>query len=146
MPASTPRLAAAGVIEFAGVHDAAPQTAARIAEKYGVPVFATLDSRSLGRGFQRRHSHRHAFCHRRPLLAAGKHVLVEKPMTDNAAQAAQLVQRPPKKMSFSRLAMSSGSIPCSITWRRWPPIRASSNRTAFPPSRRAARTSASCWT
>jgi predicted dehydrogenase len=87
-------LAAAGTIEFAGVHDSAPQTAARIAEKYGVPVFATLDQALAGAG---------AFSIVTPtnthfeladrLLAAGKHVLVEKPMTDNTAQAAQLVQR-----------------------------------------------------
>ena len=87
-------LAAAGKIEFAGVHDAAPQTAARIAEKYGVPVFATLDQALAGAGafsiVTPTHTH---FALADRLLAASKHVLVEKPMTDNAAQAAQLVQR-----------------------------------------------------
>src|ERR1039458_2412723 len=87
-------LADAGLIEFAGVHDAAPQNAAKIAEKYGVPVFATLGHALAGAA---------AFSVVTPtsthfqladtLLAAGKHVLVEKPMTDNAAQAALLVQR-----------------------------------------------------
>ena len=41
-------LAAAGLIEFSGVQDAAPQNAAKIAEKYGVPVFATLNSALAG--------------------------------------------------------------------------------------------------
>jgi predicted dehydrogenase len=87
-------LAAAGLIEFAGVHDSSPHTAARIAAKYGVPVLATLDQALAGAG---------AFSVVTPtpthfeladmLLAAGKHVLLEKPMTDNATQAAQLVRR-----------------------------------------------------
>ncbi len=91
-------LAAAGLIEFAGVHDAAPQTAAKIAEKYGVPAFATLSQAMAGAS---------AFSVVTPtsthfqladtLLAAGKHVLVEKPMTENAAQAARLVQRAAQK-------------------------------------------------
>jgi len=91
-------LAAAGLIEFAGVHDSAHQNAAKIAEKYGVPVFATLGQAVAGAA---------AFSVVTPtsthfqladtLLAAGKHVLVEKPMTDNAAQAALLVQRAAEK-------------------------------------------------
>jgi predicted dehydrogenase len=85
-------LAAAGQIEFAGVLDASPPAAARIAEKYGVPVFATLDQALAGaRAFSvvtRSHFEMAGL-----LLAAGKHVLVEKPMTDNAAQAARLVQQ-----------------------------------------------------
>ena len=43
-------LAAAGLIEFAGVQDSSPHTAARIAEKYGVPVLATLDQALAGAG------------------------------------------------------------------------------------------------
>jgi len=87
-------LAAAGLIEFAGVLDAAPLTAARIAEKYGAPVFATLDQALAGAGaFSVVTPTRTHFELADRLLAAGKHVLVEKPMTDNAAQAAQLVRR-----------------------------------------------------
>jgi predicted dehydrogenase len=86
-------LAAAGQIEFAGVLDASPPAAARIAEKYGVPVFATLDQALAGAGaFSVVTPTRTHFEMASLLLAAGKHVLVEKPMTDNAAQAAQLVQ------------------------------------------------------
>jgi predicted dehydrogenase len=87
-------LAAAGQIEFAGVLDASPPAAARIAEKYGVPVFATLDQALAGaRAFSVVTPTRSHFEMAGLLLAAGKHVLVEKPMTDNAAQAARLVQQ-----------------------------------------------------
>jgi predicted dehydrogenase len=86
-------LAAAGQIEFAGVQDSSPPAAARAAEKYGVPVFATLDQALAGAGaFSVVTPTRSHFELAGLLLAAGKHVLVEKPMTDNAAQAAQLVQ------------------------------------------------------
>jgi predicted dehydrogenase len=91
-------LAASGVIEFSGVHDAAPQNAAKIAEKYGVPVFATLDSAlAAAEAFSVVTPTVTHFAIADALLAAGKHVLLEKPMTDNAAQAAQLVQRAAEK-------------------------------------------------
>jgi predicted dehydrogenase len=91
-------LAAAGVIEFSGVHDAAPLNAARIAEKFGVPVFATLNSALAGaEAFSVVTPTVTHFAIADALLAAGKHVLLEKPMTDNAAQAAQLVQRAAEK-------------------------------------------------
>ncbi|HUD83099.1 MAG TPA: Gfo/Idh/MocA family oxidoreductase, partial [Candidatus Saccharimonadales bacterium] len=41
-------MAAAGQIEFAGLHDVSPQQAARIAEKYRVPVFASVDEAIAG--------------------------------------------------------------------------------------------------
>jgi predicted dehydrogenase len=91
-------LAAAGLIEFAGVHDTSPQTAARIAEKYHTPVFATLDEAIAGASaFSVVTPTNTHFALTDRLLAAGKHVLVEKPMTDNAAHAAQLVQRAAEK-------------------------------------------------
>jgi predicted dehydrogenase len=86
-------MATAGQIHFAGVLDASPQQAAKIAEKYHVPAFASLNEALAAAG---------AFSVVTPttthyelaktILAAGKHVLVEKPMTDNAAHAAELVQ------------------------------------------------------
>jgi predicted dehydrogenase len=86
-------LAAAGRIVFAGVHDVAAAQAAKIAERFRVPVFASLDEALAGaEAFSvvtPTHTH---FEVARHLLAAGKHALVEKPMTDSAAQAAELVQ------------------------------------------------------
>ncbi len=91
-------LAAAGLIEFSGVQDSSPQNAAKIAEKYGVPVFATLDSALAGaEAFSVVTPTVTHFAVADALLAAGKHVLVEKPMTDNTAQATQLVRRAAEK-------------------------------------------------
>jgi predicted dehydrogenase len=86
-------LAASGQIGFAGVYDLAPGQAAKIAEKYHVPAFATFaeaqraaDAFSIVTPTPTHHELA------KSLLAAGKHVLVEKPMTDNATHAAELVQ------------------------------------------------------
>jgi predicted dehydrogenase len=86
-------LAAAGQVEFAGVYDVAAEFARKWAQKYRVRAFdsaaqagAASDALSIvtptGTHFELA----------RALLEQGKHLLVEKPMTDNAAQAAQLVQ------------------------------------------------------
>jgi predicted dehydrogenase len=91
-------LAAAGVVQFAGVFDAVPQAAARAGEKYGARVFVSLEEAMAGaEAFSVVTPTRTHFELADALLAAGKHVLVEKPMTDNAAQAAQLVQRAAEK-------------------------------------------------
>ncbi len=86
-------MAAAGQIEFAGLHDTSPQQAAKIAEKCRVPIFGSVDEAIAGADALNivtpTHTH---FDLARRVLAAGKHALVEKPMTDNAAQAAELVQ------------------------------------------------------
>ena len=88
-----PELAAAGQIRFAGVHDVSPQQAAKIAEKYQVPAFASLDEALLAaEAFSVVTPTSTHFELAKTILAAGKHVLVEKPMTDNAAHAAELVQ------------------------------------------------------
>jgi predicted dehydrogenase len=86
-------LAAAGQIRFAGVHDISLQQAAKIAEKYHVPAFASLnEALSAAEAFSVVTPTVTHFELAKLLLAAGKHVLVEKPMTDNAAHAAELVQ------------------------------------------------------
>jgi predicted dehydrogenase len=86
-------LAREGAVEFAGVYDTDGPTAAEVARRCGVRAFGTLDELTvaadavsvvtptqthyrLARGF----------------LEAGKHVLVEKPMTDNAGEATELVR------------------------------------------------------
>ena len=87
-------LAGAGLIEFTGIFDSAPQTAAKIAEKHRVPIFPSLEAAIVGADafsvVTPTHTH---FEIAHQLLAAGKHVLVEKPMTDNGTEAALLVQR-----------------------------------------------------
>lgn len=86
-------MAAAGKIRFAGVYDVSPPQAAKIAEKYQVPVFASLNDAVLAADafsiVTPTHTH---FDLAKTIIAAGKHVLVEKPITDNAAQAGELVQ------------------------------------------------------
>jgi len=86
-------LAAAGHIVFAGIYDVSASQAARIADKLRVPVFASLEDAIAGaEAFSIVTPTNTHFDVARRLLAAGKHVLVEKPMTQNAAQAAELVQ------------------------------------------------------
>ena len=86
-------LAQAGVIEFAGVYDVSEATARTIAEKNGVRAFATLDEAAAASDalsiVTPTVTH---FNIAKKLLQQGKHLLVEKPMTDRAAQAAELVQ------------------------------------------------------
>ena len=85
-------MAGAGRVKFAGVFDSHPDSARKIADKYRVTAFASLaqaaaasDALSIVTPTT---TH---FAVARELLEQGKHVLVEKPMTDNAAQAAELV-------------------------------------------------------
>src|SRR5258708_24098995 len=85
-------LAAAGQVTFVGLYDSSGETARKWAEKYRVQAFASTgealaacDAASIATPTT---TH---FVLARQFLAAGKHVLVEKPMTDNAAQAAQPV-------------------------------------------------------
>lgn len=86
-------LAAADHIVFAGLYDVSGSQAARIAEKLRVPVFASLEAALAGaEAFSLATPTSTHFELARRLIAAGKHVLVEKPMTNNAAQAEELVQ------------------------------------------------------
>ncbi len=86
-------LAAAGQVDFSGIYDVAAETARRLAQKYGVRAFgsvaeaaAATDALSIVTPTT---TH---FDLAQGLLQNGKHVLVEKPMTDRAEQAARLVQ------------------------------------------------------
>jgi predicted dehydrogenase len=84
--------AAAGQIDFVGVHDLSAAQAAKIAEKYRVPVFASPDEAIAAADalsvVTPTPTH---FDLAKRILTAGKHALVEKPMTNNAAQAGELV-------------------------------------------------------
>jgi len=85
-------LAAAGLVDLVGVYDTARETARRCAEKYRVPVFDSAEAAAAASDalsvVTPTTTH---FDLTRLLLEKGRHVLVEKPMTDNAAQAAELV-------------------------------------------------------
>ena len=86
-------LAAAGLVEFAGIFDTNADTARRIAAKHKARIFnsvaeaaANADALNIVTPTV---TH---FELAKTLLAQGKHVLVEKPMTDDTAQAAELIQ------------------------------------------------------
>jgi predicted dehydrogenase len=86
-------LAAAGVVEFSGVYDVSPEAARKHAEKYGVSVFKSIDEAAqLSHALSVVTPTVTHYAIARALLKAGRHVLLEKPMTDNAAQAAELVE------------------------------------------------------
>jgi predicted dehydrogenase len=86
-------LAAAGVVEFAGVHDVNAEAARKIAAKHNARVFSSVAEAAANADALNivtpTTTH---FDITKVLLAAGKHVLVEKPMTDDTAQAAELIQ------------------------------------------------------
>jgi predicted dehydrogenase len=91
-------LAAANQVDFIGVFDLTTETARKIAEKYRVRAFHSLaeavadsDAVSIVTPTTTHYTLAKA------LLEQGKHVLVEKPMTDNSAQATELVQLAQKK-------------------------------------------------
>ena len=86
-------LAAAGVIEFAGLFDVNTETARRIAAKHNVPVFqSAAEAAAASDALNIVTPTTTHFELAKSLLARGKHVLVEKPMTDDTAEAAELVQ------------------------------------------------------
>ncbi|HHY85489.1 MAG TPA: Gfo/Idh/MocA family oxidoreductase [Verrucomicrobia bacterium] len=86
-------LARSGEVEFTGLFDIHADTARRIATKHGVRIFASAadaadaaDALSIVTPTTTHYELAKAF------LARGKHVLVEKPMTDDTAEAAELVE------------------------------------------------------
>jgi len=86
-------LAGSGQVEFTGVFDISREAAGKWAHKFRVPAFDSLEQAAAASDALNivtpTVTH---FDLARWLLARGKHVLVEKPMTDNAAQAAELIQ------------------------------------------------------
>ena len=86
-------LARAGAVEFVGVHDTATKAAEETARACGVRAFASLDELAAASDalslVTPTTTH---FELAQALLQQGKHVLVEKPMTSEAAQAAALVE------------------------------------------------------
>ncbi len=86
-------LATAGKVEFAGVYDTLAETAQRLAQKYRVRAFSSVaEAAAASDALSIVTPTTTHFELAKALLALGRHVLVEKPMTDNAAQATELVQ------------------------------------------------------
>ncbi len=86
-------LAAAGKIEFVGIHDPVRQNAAKITEKYGVPAFESVaEAAAAADAFSVVTPTTTHFDLAKTLIEQGKHVLVEKPMTDTAERASELVR------------------------------------------------------
>jgi predicted dehydrogenase len=85
-------LAKAGLAEFTGVYDVNPEAARTHAAKHGVRAFADVNEAAAASDalsvVTPTTTH---FQIAKDLLGQGKHLLVEKPMTDNAAQATELV-------------------------------------------------------
>jgi predicted dehydrogenase len=86
-------LGAAGQVELTGVFDTSADTARKIAARHGTRVFSSIAELAAASDAVNivtpTTTH---FELAKLLLQQGKHVLVEKPMTDNTAQAAELVQ------------------------------------------------------
>jgi predicted dehydrogenase len=86
-------LAAAGQVELTGIYDAHADTARKIAEKHKLHVFTSIaEAAAASDALNIVTPTVTHFDIAKTLLAQGKHVLVEKPMTDDSAQAAELIQ------------------------------------------------------
>jgi predicted dehydrogenase len=86
-------LAASGQVEFAGLHDASAETARKVAAKHNAHIFNSVaEAAAASDALNIVTPTSTHFELAKSLLKQGKHVLVEKPMTDNADEAAELVQ------------------------------------------------------
>jgi predicted dehydrogenase len=86
-------LAAAGKVQFMGVYDASAEICRRVAERHRVRAFTSVDDASVASDALSvaTPTSTHFELSKR-LLEQRKHVLVEKPMTDDADTAAELVR------------------------------------------------------
>ena len=86
-------LANAGQVEFVGVYDISTESAQKFSQKYHVRAFSSpAEAAAAADAFNIVTPTTTHYEMARALLAEGKHVLVEKPMTDSSAQAADLVE------------------------------------------------------
>src|SRR5271154_2648633 len=91
-------LHAASLVEFTGIYDAHAETARKIAERHKLHVFNSIaEAIAASDALNIVTPTTTHFDIAKALLAQGKHVLVEKPMTDNSAQAAELCDLAQKK-------------------------------------------------
>ena len=133
--------------EFAAIYDSNHDAAKKVAEQYGArPVesleelAACVDAVTVATPTPT-HFEIGKF-----LLERGRHLLIEKPITETTQQARELVALAHERGASSRSDMSSGLIPCSARWSSISRNLASSNATGFRPTRTAAWKSASCST
>ena len=85
--------AAAKKIEFVGVYDVVPDAAKKIADKFQVRAFSSVEE--IAKASDALNIVTPTTTHfdlAKVLLQQRKHLLVEKPMTDDSAQAAELIQ------------------------------------------------------
>jgi predicted dehydrogenase len=86
-------LAAAGKVNFVGVYDTSTDTARKIAERHRVRLFGSaLEAAAASDALSVATPTSTHFELSRILIEQGKHVLVEKPMTDSGETAAELVR------------------------------------------------------
>jgi len=86
-------LAAAGGVDFAGVFDTNPEVARTYAEKFRVRAFTSVEEAAdFSDALNIVTPTITHFGIARELLKQGKHLLIEKPMTNDADQATELVQ------------------------------------------------------
>jgi predicted dehydrogenase len=86
-------LQTAGLVEFTGVFDANADTAKKLAAKHNAKLFNSIaEAAAASDALNIVTPTTTHFEIARQLLAQGKHVLVEKPMTDDTEQAAELVR------------------------------------------------------
>ena len=91
-------LAATGLVELAGIFDTNDDTARRIAARHKARIFKSVaDTAANADALSIVTPTVTHFELAKTLLAQGKHVLVEKPMTDDTAQAAELIQLAQRK-------------------------------------------------
>jgi predicted dehydrogenase len=85
-------LARAGHLELAGVYDVLPEQGQRVADRHATRAFTSLaEAAAAADAFSIVTPTSTHYSVARELLSQRKHVLLEKPMTDNAAQAQELV-------------------------------------------------------
>jgi predicted dehydrogenase len=85
-------LAAAGAADLVGLYDIAAETARKMAEKHNVKAFGTVEEaadNSEALSIVTPTATHYSLA--KALLQQGKHLLVEKPITDDGVQAAELV-------------------------------------------------------
>ena len=86
-------LARAGLVEFTGVCDVSTEQAQKIAQKFQVRAFASvMEAAEASDALNIVTPTNTHYEIAKALLERGKHVLVEKPMTDNSAEAAELIE------------------------------------------------------